>query len=133
MLMPGDFAPFFHVASSVNPTFNFDTVAGRYVVLSFFGSSQIPASERFLTEIVKRGDRFDVTNAIFFGVTSDPEDVDRIKQQHPGRIYFYDLDLAVSKRYGVVQESAATREGSEDALAEGAEGGSTLTLSRQTF
>src|SRR5215217_7627375 len=107
MLMPGDFAPFFHVASSVNPTFNFDTVAGRYVVLSFFGSSQIPASERFLTEIVKRGDRFDVTNAIFFGVTNDPADVDGIKQQHPGRIYFYDLDLAVSKRYGVATEARA--------------------------
>ncbi|MDQ3624412.1 MAG: 2OG-Fe(II) oxygenase [Verrucomicrobiota bacterium] len=108
MLLPGDLAPFFHAASSVNPRFNFDTVAGRYVVISFFGSSQIPSSEQFLTEIVKRGDRFDVTNAIFFGVTNDPEDVERIKHQHPGRIYFYDLDLAVSKKFGVAKEFAAS-------------------------
>jgi peroxiredoxin len=72
MLRPGDPAPFFQVASSVNPRFNFDTVAGRYIVLSFFGSSQIPSSEAFLTEIVKRGDRFDVSRAIFFGVSNDP-------------------------------------------------------------
>lgn len=104
-LLPGDFAPHFKVASSVNPRFNFDTVAGRYVVISFFGSTRVPAAERFLTEIVSRGARFDVTNAIFFGVTTDPQDVDHIVQQDPGRIYFYDLDLAVSRLYGLVADA----------------------------
>src|SRR5688572_31937277 len=122
MLLPGDPAPFFEAASSVNPRFKFDTAAGRYVVISFFGSSQIPSSEQFLTEIVNRGDRFDVTNAVFFGVTNDPDDVARIKHQHPGRIYFYDLDLAISRKFGVVAESDATA--GDDA---------TVTVTRQTF
>lgn len=121
MLLPGDLAPFFHAASSVNPRFSFDTVAGRHVVISFFGSSQIPSSEEFLSEIVKRGDRFDVTNAIFFGVSSDPQDVERIQHQHPGRIYFHDLDLAIARKFGVVKESPD------------AQASEPVTLSRQTF
>ena len=122
MLLPGDPAPFFQAASTINPRFRFDTAAGRYVVISFFGSSQVPSSEQFLTEIVNRGDRFDVTNAVFFGVTNDPDDVARIKHQHPGRIYFYDLDLAISRKFGVVAESDATA--GDDA---------TVTVTRQTF
>lgn len=104
-LLPGDPAPAFQCHSSVNPRFNFDTAAGRYVIISFFGSSQIPSSEEFLHEIVNRGDRFDVTNTIFFGVSVDPEDVERIRHRHPGRIYFHDLDLAVSRKFGVVDDS----------------------------
>ena len=90
----------------MNANFSFDTVAGRYIVISFFGSSQIPSSQQFLTQIVNRGDRFDVSNVVFFGVTNDPEDVEGIQHQDPGRIYFYDLDLAVSKMFGIVPETA---------------------------
>ena len=106
MLLPGDPAPYFKARSTVNPQFNFDTVAGRYIVLSFFGSSRLPASEALLNAIVERGERFDVTNVIFFGVTSDPEDLERIRHQDNGRIYFFDLDLNISRLYGVVGEPA---------------------------
>src|SRR5215211_4127274 len=119
MLLPGDIAPFFRAASSVNPSFNFDTSAGRYVVISFFGSSQIPSSEAFLSEIVKRGERFDVTNLIFYGVSNDREDVERIKHRDPGRIYFYDHDFAVSKKWGLLSEPSDPSQES--------------TLMRQTF
>src|SRR5215213_7579121 len=129
MLLPGDGAPFFHAASSVNPVFSFDTVAGRYVVISFFGSSQVPSSQQFLSEIAKRGDRFDVSNAIFFGVTNDPKDVERLKHEHPGRIYFYDLDLAVSKKFGVIEESPAAPAGGQAP----ANGNTNATLARRTF
>ena len=56
MLLPGDAAPTFECASSVNPRFQFDTVAGRYVVLSFFGSTKDAASQRFLAEIGRLGE-----------------------------------------------------------------------------
>jgi peroxiredoxin len=105
-LLPGDFAPHFKCASSVNPHFNFDTVAGRYVVISFFASARTRAAETVLNEIAAHGERFDVTNAVFFGVTIDPDDAGRIVHQDPGRIYFYDLDLAVSRLYGVVGDPA---------------------------
>src|SRR5829696_6648746 len=102
MLFPGDVAPYFQARSTVNPRFTFDTAAGRYIVLSFFGSSQIPSSQQFLNEIVARGDRFDVSNVIFFGVTNDPQDVGRISHQDNGRVYFFDQDLSISRLYGLV-------------------------------
>lgn len=105
MLLPGDWAPHFRVASNVNPQFNFDTVAGRYIVLSFFGNSRVPMARKMLDEIDRRaGNRFDVTNAVFFGVTTDPDDVSRLAGNSPGRIWFYDTDLAVSRKYGLAEE-----------------------------
>lgn len=107
-LLPGDLAPHFKCASSVNPQFTFDTAAGRYIVLSFFGSTTSPAAEKMLNLLIERGNhRFDVTNAIFFGVSIDPNDVQRIEHRHPGRIYFFDLDLAISKLYGLVGQPSA--------------------------
>ena len=91
-------------ASSVNPRFCFDSVAGR-VVLSFFGSSKHPSSKRFLIEIAGRADRFNLTNAIFFGVSIDPEDSHRLGQRSPGIMFFWDLDRAVSSLYGVIREA----------------------------
>jgi predicted 2-oxoglutarate/Fe(II)-dependent dioxygenase YbiX/peroxiredoxin len=121
MLLPGDPAPWFQVASCVNPKFTFDTVAGRYVVISFFGSSQLPSSAQFLAEIAKRGARFDVTSAVFFGVTNDPSDIDRIQFTDPGQVFFYDLDLAVSQRFGLVEKS------------DGASDGTSVRFTRKTF
>jgi predicted 2-oxoglutarate/Fe(II)-dependent dioxygenase YbiX/peroxiredoxin len=123
MLCLGDPAPVFECASTINPRFAFDTTAGRYIVLSFFGSSQHPSSEAFLQEIARHADRFDVERAVFFGVTNDPTDVQRIRQVDAGRIYFHDLDLAVSRKFGVAE--AADRAPGEV--------GSKTRLIRQTF
>jgi hypothetical protein len=40
LLMPGDPAPWFNQRSFSNPNYAFDTAAGRYLVLCFFGSAQ---------------------------------------------------------------------------------------------
>jgi predicted 2-oxoglutarate/Fe(II)-dependent dioxygenase YbiX/peroxiredoxin len=114
MLILGDPAPHFRAATSINPGFNFDAAGGRYVVISFFGSSRVPFAGRFLSEIVSRGERFDITNAIFFGVTTDPEDAQRITDQVNGRIYVYDLDLAVSRLFGVVRDTSAPTPSADD-------------------
>jgi hypothetical protein len=87
MLMPGDPAPMFVVASSVNPKFTFDTTAGRYIALSFFGSSKHPFAERMLAEIHRRRDFFDVVNRIFFGVSIDRSDRARLRHEHNGIIW----------------------------------------------
>jgi peroxiredoxin len=104
-LMLGDRVPDFTAASSNNPRFHFDTVAGRYIVVSFFFSSQHPAAAQFLREIDKHEDRFDVTNVAFFGVTTDRQDVARLTKENHSRLYFFDLDLAVSKKWGLVAEA----------------------------
>lgn len=118
-LRPGDPAPWFRCASTVNPKFNFDTAAGRYVVISFFGSTKYEPAREFLERIAEHGERFDVTNAIFFGVTTDPDDVRDLQHVDAGRIYFHDTDLAVSRLWGVVETeqialAAVTGDGSQD-------------------
>lgn len=105
MLLPGDRVPFFDAASTVNKRFSFDTAAGRYIVLSFFGSTRLPAAEAFLNRIVEQANRFDVTNCIFFGVTNDPADAQNLSHRDNGRIYFFDFDLAISKKFGLVREA----------------------------
>jgi predicted 2-oxoglutarate/Fe(II)-dependent dioxygenase YbiX/alkyl hydroperoxide reductase subunit AhpC len=104
MLLLGDPVPPFRCASSVNPDFNFDTVAGRYVVLTFFGSTKLDRSRQFLAEIARSGATFDVTNVFFAGVTTDPDDVARLNQSEGGRVYFHDLDRKVSRLFGLDRE-----------------------------
>jgi hypothetical protein len=41
-LAPGDPAPWFKQRSFANPSYTFDTAAGRYIVLCFFGSAADP-------------------------------------------------------------------------------------------
>ena len=42
MLTVGEPAPWFTARCTANPAYKFDTVAGRYVVLCFFGSAGNP-------------------------------------------------------------------------------------------
>jgi peroxiredoxin len=109
MLTPGEPAPWFTARASVNPKYQFDTVAGRYVILCFFGSADHPANSRVLAEIAQNHQRFDVENFLFLGVSADPSDEEtgRVSQQWPGMIYLWDFDLAVSRLYGVISPGNA--------------------------
>jgi predicted 2-oxoglutarate/Fe(II)-dependent dioxygenase YbiX/peroxiredoxin len=103
MLNAGDPAPWFSSPSSVNDNFVFDTAAGRYIVLTFFGSAANPGSRRVLDDIEASHQRFDVLNACFFGVSADPNDrqQSRIAAKWPGVIYFWDFDLSLARLYQV--------------------------------
>ena len=101
-LAPGDPAPWFKQRSMGNPRYNFDTAAGRYVVLCFFavvGDEHAKAALEFVRQ--RRGFFNDVT-ASFFGVSLSPEDVaeKRIAEQYPGYRYFLDFDGTASRLYG---------------------------------
>lgn len=102
MLTPGDPAPWFEARSSVNPRFVFDTAAGRYIVMTFFGSAGHAPSRRVLDAIEANQSRFDIFNAVFFGVSADPDDerLARVKQQFPGVVYFWDFDRSIARLYG---------------------------------
>src|SRR5258706_17406 len=115
MLIPGDPAPHFRVPSSINPNYSFDMAAGRYIVLSFFGSSQIPYSAGLLSEVARRRERFDGFHAVFFGVSIDAQDQGRLKQEWPGIMYFWDFDQAVSRLYGVIGDAGASSGGAAEA------------------
>ncbi|WP_254509286.1 2OG-Fe(II) oxygenase [Anatilimnocola floriformis] len=110
-LLPGDPAPWFVARSNVNPRFQFDSAAGRYLVLTFFHSAEDPAGCDFLDEVDKHAGRFDVENVFFMGVSTTPgdEDVSRLRSHRPGMVYFFDFDLAISRLYGVEAGTAPRR------------------------
>lgn len=105
-LRPGQPAPYFAVRSTANPSFHFDTLGGRFVVLAFFGSSGDPEGRRHLDQLLALESRFDDTNTCFFGVSTDPADEGALQSRLPGIRYFWDDDLALSGLYG-----ASTAEG----------------------
>jgi peroxiredoxin/predicted 2-oxoglutarate/Fe(II)-dependent dioxygenase YbiX len=112
MLGPGDPAPWFRQRSTSNANYAFDTVAGRYVVLCFFGSAAQPEAIAAHREVMARRRCFDDERAAFFGVSLDPADErqGRVTESMPGIRFFWDFDGAVSKLYGVVPDDAQPSE-----------------------
>ena len=110
MLSFGEPAPWFTARSTVNPNYQFDTVAGRYIVLCFFGSADDPANAQILAEIDRMGSGFDIENFCFFGVSTDPDDerLGRLSLRWPGVMFFWDFDHAISKLYGVALPDGQT-------------------------
>ena len=107
----GDCAPWFTCRTEMRERFVFDTVAGHYLVLCFFGSSADPVSAKVLALLAASRSRFDDTNLSFFGVTVDPEDERqrRVSASVPGVRYFWDFDQAVSGLYGALREDGGYR------------------------
>jgi predicted 2-oxoglutarate/Fe(II)-dependent dioxygenase YbiX/peroxiredoxin len=107
-LAPGDPAPWFHARTGSNPTYVFDTAAGRYIVLGFFGSAGDAVGRDALAAVVAERARFDDVRACFFGVSVDPDDEagQRVRDSMPGLRFFLDFDGAVSRLYGSLPHDA---------------------------
>lgn len=101
----GDHAPWFQApALSGSPAYTFDSVAGRHLLMLFFGSARVAASAEALQLIQQHRGLFDDVRASFFGVTIDPEDAERhrIAQQIPGVRFFLDYGRELSSLYGAI-------------------------------
>ncbi len=107
-LIPGEPAPWFICRSTSSDRFHFSSAAGRYVVLTFFGSAGIASSESALNQILQNSNLFDDQNVCFFGVSVDPEDerIARVRRSLPGFRYFWDFDFKISLLYGAVRDPA---------------------------
>ncbi len=104
-LLPGDYAPWFTApALSGSPSYAFHSVAGRHVMMLFFGSARPPACAAALGLAMARRALFDDKRACFFGVTADREDAaaGRISQEMPGIRFFLDYGGEVSATYGAL-------------------------------
>ena len=101
-VLPGDPAPWFRQRCGSNPHYAFDTTAGRYLVLCFFGSAGDEAGRGAVAAAEANRELFDDDKCCFFGVSVDPEDeaAARVRQMLPGLRYFWDFDLSVSRLYG---------------------------------
>ncbi|MEX0586125.1 MAG: 2OG-Fe(II) oxygenase [Pirellulales bacterium] len=103
-LSRGDPVPWFTVRSTTNPQFKFDTVAGRYIVLSFIGSATGVTGRRILDDVMQFRQRYDDVDCCFFGVSIDPQDelLGRLRDDLPGVRFFWDFDRKVSEQFGAV-------------------------------
>ena len=110
-LTVGEPAPWFQLPTGTKHSFSFNTIAGCHVVLAFFGSSTHPQSHEGLQRLQRLRDLFDGDRLIFFGVTTDPDDVrlQRLSDSIPGIRYFHDLDAKVSERYGATLADGSPR------------------------
>lgn len=101
-LLPGDPAPWFHQRSTSSPRYSFNTAAGRYIVLCFFGSTSDLAARTALEAMKANRAWFDDERASFFGVSIDPADEaqGRVRGDLPGIRFFWDVDQTVSRLYG---------------------------------
>lgn len=100
----GEPAPFFRQRTASNPTFSFDSAAGRYLVLCFFGSAGDPEGRAMLDLALGHRDLFDDERIAFFGIGTDPADEteQRAMDVIPGIRHFRDFDGAVSRLYGAL-------------------------------
>lgn len=107
----GEPAPWFTCRTETRERFVFDTVAGRYLLLSFLGSAADPISAQVLALLAVNRARFDDYNLSLFGVTVDPEDerLRRVVTELPGIRYFWDFDRQISGLYGALQEDGSYR------------------------
>ena len=101
-LLPGDPAPRFLTRSTSRERYQFDTSAGRNIVLCFIGSANNAHGHAAIKAAVNRRDLFDDVHASFFGVSNDPADESdqRVRAILPGYRYFWDFDLAITRQYG---------------------------------
>ncbi|WP_051340645.1 2OG-Fe(II) oxygenase [Azospirillum halopraeferens] len=107
LLSIGDPAPHFCGRTPSKPDFHFDSMAGRYLVVSFFVSSAMDFGSRFLQRVDAMAKRFDDDVCSFFGVTIDPQDeaTGRLRNRPRGIRFFFDTDMRISTLYGVVTEN----------------------------
>ena len=101
-VLPGDPAIFFRARAANNPSFNFDTVGGRYVLLAFIGSTVEGSGKRSVELLQKTLDVIDGDRIVAFAVSVDPRDeqAGAIQADPPRLNVFWDFDLAVSRAYG---------------------------------
>jgi len=111
MLKIGDPAPWFVAPTTSNPAFHFSSVAGRHVVLCFFGSARDAAVQRLLDQVRNRTDLFDGIRAAFCGVSNDADDAraGRLAEQDPAVRFFHDFQGGLANRYGLVQSASLSR------------------------
>lgn len=107
-LLAGDPAPTFRQRSFANPRYAFDTAAGRFIVMAFFGTAGDPNTQARIKAVMAEPNIFNDRKACFFGISNDPSDETdkRVQERYPGYRYFYDFDLKISKLYGAAAQDA---------------------------
>ena len=107
LLSVGEPAPWFSAATGSNhlDTVMFDELAGRYIVLFFFGTAARPDVAQVLAAFGRRNDLFDYNRALLLGVSNDPGSFNEggVQQHHTGQLFLWDSNGIAAKEYGVAE------------------------------
>lgn len=112
VLGSGEPLPHFTLPSPSNPNYSIGVVAGRYLVLCFFHTTEAPASRLRLKAALDRPDLFDDTFASFFGILTDPEDKKgaKLANKPPGYRFLMDYEMTASRLCGAAPVNEDGRE-----------------------
>lgn len=105
----GDPVPWFVCLSAGSKAFPMSGMAGRWTVLTFFGSAAHPATRAVIGLFRQRADLFDGSFASQLLVSNDPKDASlhRVLDAPPGFLVLWDLDQKVSRQLGVIAPNPA--------------------------
>jgi hypothetical protein len=105
----GDPCPVFTARSSNSPALKIDTIAGRWLVLTFIPGMTDPAAAA-LVPAVAGSSLFDDRHASLFLVTPDSDDEEggRLPLRTPGVRAFWDYEHAVREQFAVKEGELAT-------------------------
>ena len=99
-IQPGDVAPWWNQGRH---KFVFDTAAGRYIVLSFYGSARDAIGQTALRALQINRRFVDDSKVHFFCVGMDPKDKTELKvdKNFPSLQFVWDVDAAMHRAYGI--------------------------------
>lgn len=104
-LSAGEPAPWFSAANGRDHAdmLTFDELAGRYIVLFFFGSAASPNVAGTLAALSRRDDLFGRERSLLVGISNDPDDFDQahVRPRDPGQLFLLDSSGFAAKKYGL--------------------------------
>ena len=108
----GEPAPWFIARTPLRSDFVFHTLAGRFVVLSFIGTSDAPQSRKFIEAIAGAALPYDDRRFVCFGVTAAESDLadERMHQAFIRDRIFFDPGCEIAAQFGLVNESDSSRD-----------------------
>ncbi len=97
----GEPGPWFIARATSNERFVFHSVAGRFVILGFYGSMKTQFGRTFNATMQAIQPLLDDTNLCYFGVSNDPDDesLNAVSESLPGIRYFWDFERRISTLY----------------------------------
>lgn len=108
-VLPGDPAPKFDPRTGERESFAWDTLAGRYIVLCFFGSASDDVGQNVVRAVAANRTLFDDRAFTFLGVSINPDDESRkvVGDVLPGIRFAWDFDRVASTLYGAMPRHAS--------------------------
>ena len=105
----GDACPIFTERSSNSPALKIDTIAGRWLVLTFIGGMADPKAAA-VVPLLAASPEFDDDHASLFFVTADPADETsaHLPLRFPGVRAYWDFERAVAKELEVGPDGLTT-------------------------